>query len=133
MEELFGENEQQENPPLDKESAQKKCAKPKKLPSNISLINQTSFLETIREESKSTRETVQNAHDYIREALISLKKEIVNDVIQELNPRLTEIEEILKEVKNEITAKNGEPESESDSDESEDDQENRNEVNIQPA
>ena len=134
MEELFGENEQIENPPLVKESPQKKGAKPKKPPSNISLINTTSFLETIREESKSTRETVQNAHDYIREALISLKKEIVNDVIQELNPRLNEIEELLKEVKTEITAKNGEPESESDSNESEDDQEeNRNEVNNQPA
>ena len=51
----------------------------------------------------------------IREAMISMKKEIVNDVLQELNPRLNELEDLLKEVKNDIATKNGEIESESDS------------------
>ena len=133
MDQLFGEDGEQQEPPLDKESNQKNFNKTKRATNNLALINKTSFLEAIREESKTTRETVQKSHDYIREALVSLKKEIVSEVIQKLNPRLTELEELLKEVKNKIAVKNDENESESGSDESEiHEEEIQNEQQQQP-
>ena len=93
------QKEDQQQKPLNERENISKNPKNKNS-SNISIINTASFLRKIRKEAQTTRETVQKSHDFIREAMISMKKEIVNDVLQELNPRLNELEDLLKEVKN---------------------------------
>lgn len=93
------QKEDQQQKPLNERENISKNPKNKNS-SNISIINTASFLGKIRKEAQTTRETVQKSHDFIREAMISMKKEIVNDVLQELNPRLNELEDLLKEVKN---------------------------------
>ena len=92
------QKEDQQQKPLNERENISKNPKNKNS-SNISIIN-TASLRKIRKEAQTTRETVQKSHDFIREAMISMKKEIVNDVLQELNPRLNELEDLLKEVKN---------------------------------
>ena len=117
----------QKEPLIDRENVPKTSGKIKNN-SNISIINHTSLLGVIQKEALATRETVQKSHDYIREAMLTLKKEIVSDVLQELNPRLNELEDLLKEVKNEIATKDGESDFESDS---EHEAENPEEAEIQ--
>ncbi|CAK5074153.1 unnamed protein product [Meloidogyne enterolobii] len=104
MEEPKEEQQTTKEPLMDRENnLVKNTSKAKNNSSNVSIINHTSFLALIQKEGKSTRETVQKSHDFIREAMLTLKNEIVGDVLQALNPQLSNFEDLLKEIKNEIT------------------------------
>ncbi|KAL7069891.1 hypothetical protein ACQ4LE_011194 [Meloidogyne hapla] len=129
--------DQQLKPLTDRENASKinKSKNP-----NLSIINHTSFLGEIRKEALATREAVQKSHDFIREAMENMKKELVKDVIMELNPRFIVLEELLKEIKEDKKCESESGDSDNDNEEEEEEeihQENENtpaqQENQQPA
>uniref|UniRef100_A0A1I8BC51 RNA-directed DNA polymerase n=1 Tax=Meloidogyne hapla TaxID=6305 RepID=A0A1I8BC51_MELHA len=94
----------------------------------------------IRKEALATREAVQKSHDFIREAMENMKKELVKDVIMELNPRFIVLEELLKEIKEDKKCESESGDSDNDNEEEEEEeihQENENtpaqQENQQPA
>nr|CAD2178901.1 unnamed protein product [Meloidogyne enterolobii] len=122
--------DQQQKPLMDRENALKNA---KSKSSNLSIINYTSFLGEIRKEGLSTRVTVQKSHDFIREAMETIKKELVKDILIELNPRFNILEELLKEIKEELPTKKGESESgDSDNEDEEEEEEGQQENRENP-
>ncbi|KAL7073694.1 hypothetical protein ACQ4LE_003723 [Meloidogyne hapla] len=105
---LLADNNNEENlPPKDGENGiQKVSTKNKK--------NNT-LLENIQKESETTRETIIKVHDKIREALSSQQKAIVEEILQEINPRFLEIETSLNELKIQLQNLSAESEALSDS------------------
>uniref|UniRef100_A0A915LWC8 Uncharacterized protein n=1 Tax=Meloidogyne javanica TaxID=6303 RepID=A0A915LWC8_MELJA len=70
----------------------------------------------IQKENEEIKEILKKTHDYIREAIVDQSKEVVAEILQQINPRLEEIENKLEEIKSEIrtiaTSNEGEGESE---------------------
>jgi len=93
------------------------------------------LFEVIQKENEEIKEILKKTHDYIREAIVDQSKEVVAEILQQINPRLEEIENKLEEIKSEIrtiaTSNEGEGESEAGGN-IEEEQVEQQQQNIQP-
>uniref|UniRef100_A0A915MVE2 Uncharacterized protein n=1 Tax=Meloidogyne javanica TaxID=6303 RepID=A0A915MVE2_MELJA len=89
----------------------------------------------IQKENEEIKEIFKKTHDYIREAIVDQSKEVVAEILQQINPRFEEIENKLEEIKSEIrniaTSNEGEGESEAGGN-IEEEQVEQQQQNIQP-
>nr|CAD2181855.1 unnamed protein product [Meloidogyne enterolobii] len=73
------------------------------------------LFESIQKENEQIKEAIRKTHDFIREAIVDQSKEVVKEILQQVNPRFLEIENSILELKNAVQGLSAESETSSDS------------------
>uniref|UniRef100_A0A914P1H9 Uncharacterized protein n=1 Tax=Meloidogyne incognita TaxID=6306 RepID=A0A914P1H9_MELIC len=73
------------------------------------------LFELVQKENEQIKEVIKKTHDFIREAIVDQSKEVVKEILQQVNPRFIEIENSILELKNAVQALSAESEISSDS------------------